>query len=749
MQIPHNLNVAQVEAVKYNSGPLMILAGAGSGKTRTLVAKLAYLIDQKKLSPYQILALTFSNKASKEMRDRVADTLQVHPGILQITTFHSFCATLLRKEYQYLGLSKNFTIYDDSESLAVIKSLMNKHDINQKEISPYSIAHSISHAKNFGYYVGKEQERGLPDEEINEIEKLKVEKYFYLFSEYEQELHRSNAVDFGGLITGTLQLFRTFPEVLRKYQEKFQYILVDEYQDTNKAQFELLKLISEKHRNICVVGDEDQSIYSWRGADIRNILDFESYFPETKVIKLEQNYRSSKIIIEAASKVIARNEMRKGKEMWTENLDGEYIDIVECGSDKDESDFVATEISQLVKSGKATYKDFAIFYRNNSQSRVVEDELMKCHIPYKVIGGIKFYDRKEIKDILSYVRLVVNHKDSLAFSRVVNTPTRGIGATTLRKLETEAIHLQLSLFEMVEKLLDPNDPVSVEIKLSSKVKSSLKEFVDLIKETTEMEKNRVNPSECFYHLFKQSGYLQYLQSSKDYESIARKENIEELYNAIKQYEEEARNQPDQTATLVGFLESISLDMNSLNNNQNSAIDVNGYVSLMTVHGAKGLEFPYTFIVGMEENLFPSIQSLDRGLVGQEEERRLFYVAMTRAMKKLYICFAQARMLYGQLRFNGPSLFIHEIPSKYFTWIKRNSSNNNQSYDYDNSNIHYEYDSTPAQKFPPGKRVIHSLYGEGKILSSDGYGDGEKVHIQFSNGAQKRFMVKFTPLVLIS
>ncbi len=747
MQKTHNLNVAQLEAVEYNSGPLMILAGAGSGKTRTLVAKLAYLIDEKKLSPYQILALTFSNKASKEMRDRVAESLQVHPGILQITTFHSFCATLLRKEFQYLGLSKNFTIYDDSESLAVIKALMNKHDINQKEVSPYSIAHSIGHAKNFGYYVGKEHEVGLPDDEIMEIEKLKMEKYFHLFAEYEQELHRSNAVDFGGLITGSLQLFRTYPEVLNRYQDKFQYILVDEYQDTNKAQFELLKLISSKHRNICVVGDEDQSIYSWRGADIRNILDFENFFPETKVIKLEQNYRSSKIIIEAASKVIARNEMRKGKEMWTENQDGEYIDIIECGSDKDESEFVATEIARLIKAGNATYKDFAIFYRNNSQSRVVEDELMKSYIPYKVIGGIKFYDRKEIKDILSYVRLVVNHKDSLAFSRVVNTPTRGIGATTLRKLETEAIRLNLSLFEMVEKLLDPNESISAEIKLSAKVKSSLKEFVELINETTLMEKNRTKPSECFYHLFKQSGYLQYLQSSKDYESIARKENIEELYNAIKQYEGES----EQNGTLVGFLESISLDMNSLNNSQNVSVDQNGYVSLMTVHGAKGLEFPYTFIVGMEENLFPSIQSLDRGVIGQEEERRLFYVAMTRAMKKLYICFAQARMLYGQLRFNGPSLFIHEIPSKYFTWVKKNTNNSNQSYSYgdENSNIHYEYDSSPAQKFPPGKRVIHSLYGEGKILSTDGFGDGEKVHIQFANGAQKRFMVKFTPLVLIS
>jgi DNA helicase-2/ATP-dependent DNA helicase PcrA len=418
------LNPSQKEAVLVTDGPLMILAGAGSGKTRTLVARIQYLLEDKHVSPFQILAVTFSNKASREMRERLAQNTQMNIGALQVTTFHSFCARVLRMEATYLGLSKNFTIYDDGESQSIIKALMGKHGINQKEISPYTIAAFIDGLKNLGYYTGLTRSE--------EVEKYAEDKrLFQLFHEYEAELHRSNAVDFGGLITGVIQLFRNYPEVLLKYQQKFKYVLVDEYQDTNRAQFEMIQQLSQIHRNVCVVGDEDQSIYSWRGADIRNILDFEKVFPEAKLIKLEQNYRSSKRIIEAASHVIALNLARKGKNMWTDNDEGSEIQIVECRDDKAEAEYVANRIKTLAQDG-VSLKDVAVFYRNNAHSRTIEDALRKEKFPYRVVAGIKFYDRKEVKDMISYMRVVVNKKDSLALTRIINTPARGVGTTSLR-----------------------------------------------------------------------------------------------------------------------------------------------------------------------------------------------------------------------------------------------------------------------------------------------------------------------------
>jgi len=433
------LNESQKEAVLMTDGPVMILAGAGSGKTRTLVARIQYLLEDKNISPFQVLAVTFSNKAAREMRERLAHNTQVNVGALNVTTFHAFCAKVLRMEAVYLGLSKNFTIYDDGESQSIIKALLTKRGINQKELSPYTVAAYIDGLKNLGYYVGLPRS---PD-----VEKFAEDKrLFDLFIDYEAELHRSNAIDFGGLITGVLNLFRSFPEVLLKYQQKFKYVLVDEYQDTNRAQFELIQQLSHLHRNVCVVGDEDQSIYSWRGADIRNILTYENVFPEAKLIKLEQNYRSSKKIIEAASEVISRNMARKGKQMWTNNDEGDEIRIVECRDDKAEADFVGQEIRKLHQEG-VSLKDIAVFYRNNAHSRTIEDALRKEKFPYRVVAGIKFYDRKEIKDMISYMRIVVNKKDSLALTRIINTPARGVGATSLRKLEDEAVRIGISLFE--------------------------------------------------------------------------------------------------------------------------------------------------------------------------------------------------------------------------------------------------------------------------------------------------------------
>jgi DNA helicase-2/ATP-dependent DNA helicase PcrA len=516
------LNDSQREAVLLTDGPVMILAGAGSGKTRTLVARIQYLLEEKRVSPYQVLAVTFSNKAAREMRERLATSSDINIGTLQVTTFHAFCAKVLRMEAAYLGLSKNFTIYDDGESQSIIKAILNKRGINQKELSPYTVAAFIDGLKNLGYYIGLTRSE--------EVEKFAEDKrLFDIFMEYEAELHRSNAVDFGGLITGVLNLFRSFPEVLTKYQQKFKYVLVDEYQDTNRAQFDLILQLSQLHKNICVVGDEDQSIYS------RNILDYEKVFPEAKLIKLEQNYRSSKKIIEAASEVISRNIARKGKQMWTNNDDGEEIRIVECRDDRAEAEFVGLEIRKLYQSG-VSLKDVAVFYRNNAHSRTIEDALRKEKFPYRVVAGIKFYDRKEVKDMIAYMRVVVNKKDSLALTRIINTPARGVGATSLRKLEDEAVRLQLSLFELLEKIVEaPSD--FKHLSLSGKVHSAVYQLVHLMQEVQVLETQNHSPSFSYEKLLNESGYYEVLKADKSYEGAARLENLEELMSAIKQFED--------------------------------------------------------------------------------------------------------------------------------------------------------------------------------------------------------------------
>ena len=740
------LNESQRQAVLMTDGPVMILAGAGSGKTRTLVARIQYLLEEKHISPFQILAVTFSNKAAREMRERLASNTQINVGALQVTTFHAFCAKVLRMEATYLGLSKNFTIYDDGESQSIIKAILNKRGINQKELSPYTVAAFIDGLKNLGFYMG------LP--RSAEVEKFAEDKrLFDIFMEYEAELHRSNAVDFGGLITGVLNLFRSYPEVLLKYQQKFKYVLVDEYQDTNRAQFDLVRELSHLHRNICVVGDEDQSIYSWRGADIRNILDFETVFPEAKLIKLEQNYRSSKRIIEAASEVISRNIARKGKMMWTDNDEGDVIRIVECRDDKAEAELIAQEIRKLSLEG-VSLKDIAVFYRNNAHSRTIEDALRKEKFPYRVVAGIKFYDRKEVKDMISYMRVVVNKKDSLALTRIINTPARGVGATSLRKLEDEAVRLQLSLFELLEKVVE-NPSEFKHLSLSGKVQSSIYQLVQLLQEVQVFENGNHSPSFSYEKLLNESGYYEVLRADKSYEGAARLENLEELMSAIKQFEE-TETEPN----LLKYLETITLDTTVSEDGSNDQ------VSLMTVHGSKGLEYPYVFLIGIEENIFPSYKSLEVGPVALEEERRLFYVAMTRAMKKLTITFAQGRLLWGSLKFNGPSQFLHEIPSKYYKWDffqtgskKASFDSYAQSYDdFDQTGSEsgeqvfyrektYQTKRTVAalSNYPSGSKIIHALYGEGTVMDSEGLGQDEKVTILFRDGIRKKFMVKFAPL----
>ncbi len=737
------LSPTQLEVVKNVQGPLMVLAGAGSGKTRTLVTKISYLLEEMKISPHRLLALTFSNKAAREMRERVAMDIDVDLGALQLTTFHAFCSRVLRSEATVLGLGRNFSIFDASESRSVVKGILGRRGISPKELSPYDILYYIEELKNNGHYPQREQ-----TEEISLLIKEYDHQFYEYFLEYESELHRSNAIDFGGLIVGVLQLFEKFPEVLSRYQKRYQYLLVDEYQDTNRAQFELIRHLSEENKNICVVGDEDQSIYSWRGADIRNILDFEKHFENTQILKLEENYRSSRNIIEAASFVISRNEMRKGKEMFTRNPEGESIQIIECEGDKFEAEFIASEIATIVHQEK-NYRDIAIFYRTNAQSRIIEDALRRSGIPYRIVGGPKFYERKEIKDLLSYLRLIVNPKDSLALSRIINVPARGIGVTTLRAFEQEAISLGISFWEVIEKISKVPEDFS-HIRLTKKVRSSLSDFVDLLYEIWTLEKEGTLPSVLYEKILYESNYWEYLESAKDYESLARKENLKELASAIKQYEEDF-----EKPTLTGFLESITLDTYVEDSEENEISK--GEVSLMTVHGAKGLEFPYVFLAGVEENVFPSFKSLEHGDQGIEEERRLFYVAMTRAMKKLFITFAQGRMLFGQLKFNGPSRFIQEIPPKYYDWIKKGKIRGRDE-DFDD----YSQDFSPSEdtvyvvdrknllrpKFPVGSQVAHSLYGRGKVLETKGFGNEEKVVIIFNDGQRKKFMVKFAPLTLL-
>lgn len=752
-----SLNEVQRSAVLKTEGPVMILAGAGSGKTKTLVTKISYLLEELNVSPYQVLALTFSNKAAKEMRERISHMVHNDIGSLQITTFHAFCAKVLRSEATYLGLSKNFTIYDDGESKSIVKTLLERRGISPKELNPYEILNYIDFLKNNGYYSGRAMSEGGADSS---------DEYFSYFEEYEAELHRANALDFGGLITGVIQLFEKFPEVLLRYQERYKYILVDEYQDTNRSQFELVTMLAQKRRNICVVGDEDQSIYSWRGADIRNILDFEKVYPDVELLKLEQNYRSSKNIIEAASFVIAKNTFRKGKQMWTANPEGEVVHIVECFNDKEESEFIAKEVNKIVTAGNE-YSDIAVFYRSNAQSRLIEDSLRKYKLPYRVIGGVKFYERKEIKDMLGYLRLIINPKDSLAFSRIINVPARGIGATSLRKLEIEAVNQNCSLWDIVEKLVESESDFS-HVKLSAKVRSSIRELVTLIQDLRIQDQNKIKPSLIYDKVLHESGYLAFLKANKDYETLARIENLEELGNAIKQFEE-----GEPVPTLAGFLETITLD--SSTEQDENAKPTQGEVSLMTVHGAKGLEFPFAFVAGAEENVFPSYKSVESGEIALEEERRLFYVAMTRAMKKLYVTFAQGRMLFGQMKFNGPSRFIDEIPESLYQWTKlkghidqedeynygthqtkqRPRFENKNTYDegiyqsYDEGDVVYQIkESVVKAKFPKGAKIRHSLYGDGKVEESEGSGNDEKVTIKFLDGNRKKFMVKFAPLSLI-
>ncbi|MDO4869528.1 MAG: 3'-5' exonuclease [Bacillota bacterium] len=629
------LNDKQREAAMYTEGPLLILAGAGSGKTSTMTCRIAYLIQEMGVSPYNILAVTFTNKAAKEMRDRVENL--IGSGLnMWILTFHSACLRILRSHADVLGYGRDFAVYDPTDQKTLIKNISKELNIDTKKFNPGYFLGKISDCKESR--ISPEQYAGIYGDDIKDRMIQRV------YSEYERNLKKNNAMDFDDLLLRTVELFEKDESVLLKYQRRFRYIMVDEYQDTNQIQYQFVKMLAEaeddfgdKRNNICVVGDDDQCIYQWRGADIRNILEFEKDFKNTKVVKLEQNYRSTSTILDAAHSVIKNNVGRKAKKLWTEAAEGSKITYRRLDNERDEAYYVASEIDKLA----GRYNDFAILYRTNSQSRTFEEALSRRNIPYRVLGGLRYYDRKEIKDMMCYMRLVQNRADDLALIRIINEPKRGIGGKTLEKLRALASVRQQSLFEV---LLD-REVIS---SLSAKASAGITDLAEMISEFSQQQEN-MKLSDLYDGLLVRSGYMKALEDQNTLESESRMENLMEFKSVIYDYENE-----DPNISLAEFMERIALlaEVDNHNADENAVV-------LMTLHSAKGLEFPYVFMPGMEDGLFPGWRSFDRP-DGLEEERRLCYVGITRAKERLWMTSAETRTLYGKTDYTRESQFLREI-----------------------------------------------------------------------------------------
>lgn len=638
----NKLNPKQKEAAITTQGPLLIMAGAGSGKTRVLTHRIAYLISKRLAAPWSILAITFTNKAAREMQERVSKLVGSSGRDIWVSTFHSMCVRILRRDIERIGFGSNYSILDSTDQLSVIRNVMKENNIDTKKIEPKSVQAAIGAAKN--ELVTPQQY----DQKQGDYFESIVAK---VYTQYQRRLKSNNSLDFDDLLLMTIQLFREVPEVLEFYQNKFKYVHVDEYQDTNKAQYTLCKMLAEKHHNICVVGDSDQSIYRWRGADITNILNFEADYPEAASILLEQNYRSTSTILDAANSVIKNNLGRKAKNLWTDQDGGEKITVYQGDSEHEEGYFVAGEIRKQRQQARR-FSDHAILYRTNAQSRVVEEILIKSEIPYQIVGGIKFYDRKEIKDILSYLRLVSNPDDDNSLNRIINVPKRGLGDTTMAKVQEEASRKGVSMF----RLLNEGDGLLGDglyhLDIQNRAKAALSQFRDQIANLTAMVEY-LSVTELTEKLLEMTEYRVELQRENTLESKSRLENIEEFLSVTQEFEK--RN---EDKSLISFLTELALvaDIDSVNDEE----DDGDAVILMTMHSAKGLEFPIVFIVGMEEGLFPSSRAfMDNAEM--EEERRLAYVGITRAEKKLYLTCARMRLLYGRTSANAPSRFLEEIP----------------------------------------------------------------------------------------
>ena len=639
MSIYDTLNPPQREAVAQTEGPVLILAGAGSGKTRVLTHRIAYLMDEVGVNPWNILAITFTNKAAQEMRERVDKLIGFGSESIWVSTFHSACVRILRRHIDNLGYDTNFTIYDTDDQKSLMKDVCRKLNIDTKVYKERSLLAQISHAKD---------ELLTPDDmEMKAAGDYNMKKVASVYREYQAALRKNNALDFDDLIVKTVELFQNCGAVLEYYQERFKYIMVDEYQDTNTAQFKFISLLAQKYQNLCVVGDDDQSIYKFRGANIGNILGFERVFPDARVIRLEQNYRSTRNILNAANQVIANNTERKAKTLWTENEEGSKVHFRQFFNAYEEAEYVAGEISKLKREGLGSYRDCAILYRTNAQSRIFEEKFIAANIPYKLVGGVNFYARKEIKDLLCYLKTIDNARDDLAVQRIINVPKRGIGATTLGRVQDYADNMGISLYEALR--------VAEEVPSIGRSLSKIEGFVTFI-QTLKSKAAVLTVEEILGEVIDSTGYVAELEAEDTEESRARIENIDELISKTAAYQE-AMEEQNQPATLSGFLEEVALvaDIDTVDPDQD-------YVLLMTLHSAKGLEFPRVFMVGMEDGIFPSHMTISYGDDGElEEERRLCYVGITRAMKELTLTCAQQRMIRGETQYNKVSRFVREIP----------------------------------------------------------------------------------------
>lgn len=743
--ITKSLNPPQRSAVEACEGPLLILAGAGSGKTRVLTHRMAYIIAQGLAAPDEILCVTFTNKAAKEMEHRIYRLLSEY-GIaaqsqLWIATFHSFCVRVLRNHIQLLDYKPFFGIYDSSDSLNQIKKVMAALNINEK----------MYPAKNFQIRISSAKMQALSPEEISKKNaRLMDPKTLEVYKLYEEEMKRANSLDFDDLLLKTFDLFRMYPDVLEMYQNKFRFIMVDEYQDTNHIQYLLVQMLAQQHRNLCVVGDEDQSIYSWRGADISNILNFEKDFKEGKVVKLEENYRSSGNIVAAATAVIKNNTQRKDKTLFTSNSAGDLIQVREERNEYDEARFVAKTIESMLNSGEGQPNDYAVFYRTNAQSRVLEEQLRTNGLAYRLVGGVRFYDRMEIKDILSYMKLSINNADDIALKRIINVPARGIGKTTVEKIEEHAAAHKLTMLESLRQCIEART-------FNAGTTGKLRRFLDLITELSGVAQS-FKPLDFYHIILDKTEYAANLKKEDTPEAEARLENLEELDNAIAQFVKER----GEEATLTSFLEEMALvsDVDSLNQEQNA-------ITLMTLHISKGLEYPYVFVVGMEENLFPSSRVTDSdGEEDVEEERRLAYVGMTRARQKLWLTYTRMRRVWGQEQMNPPSRFLKEIPEKlvqfksavetprFMSGLRQTTPSwgqaqrtQRQETDFDVQDFpdYDESSSSSSNPYTKGSRVRHPTFGVGTIYSTEGSGDALKVSVMFMDNTIKKFVAKYARL----
>lgn len=743
MDLKKLLNEEQYIATTTVEGPLLILAGAGSGKTRVLTHRIAYMIKEKGISPYEILAITFTNKAAGEMKQRVKTLVGDTAEYMWISTFHSSCAKILRREIDVMGYKKDFTIYDSYDQKSLMKQVTKELNIDEKDITDKEIIGQISTAKNLLI-------EPLDYKKKNEYH-FRLNKIADAYLLYQKKLKQNNALDFDDIIMKTVELFEKFPEVLEKYREKFRYVLVDEYQDTNHAQYKLVQLLTKKHQNICVVGDDDQSIYMFRGADIRNILDFESDFPNAKVVKLEKNYRSMGNILSAANAVIKYNTERKEKTLKKTKDDGSKIKIYRAFDDGDEASFVVREMARQFREGR-NYREMAVLYRTNAQSRKFEEALMREGVPYKIIGGLRFYDRKEIKDILAYLRIINNPFDEVSLRRIINVPKRKIGNTTMEKLQENALSQDESLFDTIMNLEEYN-------LLSAGATQSVVSFRDMILDFNDKQVD-MKVSDLVDHILKSTGYLKELRESKSPEDISRVENLEEFVSVVMEYEMKA-----EEPSLSEFLETVVLvsDIDSFDEEVDS-------VTLMTLHSAKGLEFPVVFMVGMENGLFPGVASLsDSGEM--EESRRLAYVGITRAMEELYMTYAENRMVYGRIVSYPVSDFLLDIPSALKEYLNDEQKSfrkevNPHTIKYTDKNLKYtnysvekaledaarildvpDHKAMGKKDIKPGAKVKHPKFGVGTVVSADDANGDIKVTIAFDNKGIKQLLLSLAPLEL--